>query len=126
MKYWARITIACFAALGLLGAIPVSVMEFNQTASCPSIGPVPICYLVTAGYLAVFVSVVPGLAYRPSLMFVGWLTIFLFAFVGSMMELAGYGTCPKTADGWPKCFFSLLLALAVITPWLVTRRKISS
>ncbi len=35
------------------------------------------------------------------------------------LELLGHGTCPKTESGLPKCFFSLVLAVELLLPFLV-------
>lgn len=122
---WPAGIIMILAIFGVVGAMPVSIAEFNQDARCPSIGPVPICYLVLAGYITILVSILLK-KWNLIIFLMGWLPIFLFALVGSSFELAGYDTCPKNQSGWPKCYFSLMLACAIVLPLLFRRDKLEA
>ena len=119
---WQRVVVGGLALFGLFGVIPVSIADATSSSPCPHIGPVPICHIVLVGYLLVFITTVNSRFWKPGVFLLGWLPVFLFALAGSSMELAGFDTCPKTASGWPKCYFSLLLACAVFAPLLFGKK----
>ncbi|MGI9350949.1 MAG: hypothetical protein ACR2O3_05250 [Rhizobiaceae bacterium] len=120
---WQRIVVGGVALFGLFGVIPVSLADAINSNPCPRIGPVPICHIVLTGYLLVFLNMISSRFWNPTLFLIGWLPVFLFALVGSSLELAGNDTCPKTQGGWPKCYFSLLLACAVFAPLLFSKKS---
>jgi len=86
------------------------------------LGPVPACYLVFVGYIAIGVSVVLE-PLRSGWIFVsGWLPVFLFALSGSSLELLGRPTCPRSAADVPLCFFSLAIASTLLAVFILARR----
>lgn len=110
---------AGFALIGLVGVIPVSYSQAVGSSMCPHLGPLPICHVVTLAYLTMFISVLNIKFWRPPVFLMAWMPVFGLALAGTSLELVGYDVCPKTAGGWPKCYFSLLLACAVIGPVIV-------
>ena len=112
-----RAAIGGLALIGLLGVLPISLAELARPASCPHLGPLPACHLVTLAYGAIGLVVLHRRLWTPWLFLAAWLVIFALAATGSALELIGEGTCPKTADGFPKCFLSLGLALALFMPF---------
>ncbi len=117
-----RLVIAGLALFGLVGVAPVSWLEFLHGDACPHLGPVPVCYIVMAGY-----GILVACAFRPlwsaALFIVGFVPVFAFAAAGSGAELFGFEVCPRTEASIPKCFFSLALALAILAPFLFHHLK---
>lgn len=117
-----RAVMGLLALIGLVGVLPVSLAELAGSA-CPHLGPVPACHLVSLAYGTVLVLVLLRRLWKPWLFVVAWSPIFLLAAAGSGLELSGYGTCPQTESGIPKCFFSLGLAVALFVPFLFHLRQ---
>ncbi len=114
-----RLIVALLAGLGLSGVLPVSWAELMNGGACPHLGPLPACHLVSAAYACVLLTVLHPKLWKPLVFFAGWLPVFMLAAFGSSLELAGRETCPRTAGGVPKCYFSLALAIAVFVPVLI-------
>jgi len=121
------IIIAVIAAIGFLGAIQVSLEEFQTGTGCPHFGAIPACYIVSLAYALILISVVLKNPLKSVLFYTGWAPVFLLALSGTVLELFGRDTCPKVDGGWPKCYFSLALAVAIILPvllnWLLSPKK---
>ena len=113
-----RVTILLLALIGLMGVLPVSMAELTAGSACPHLGPIPACHLVSVAYATLLLLALFRRLWKPSLFLLAWSPIFLLAAAGSGLELMGHGTCPKTAGGIPKCFFSLGLAVALFVPFL--------
>lgn len=118
--WYARLTIAVLAGVGLAGVLPVSLAQLQTGSACPYLGPIPACHIVAVAYGLILLSVVDYRFWKHGVFFWGWVPVFLLAAGGSTLELFGRDTCPKTASGWPKCFSSLALASLIILPLLVT------
>ena len=102
---------AAFASLQL------SIKEFQTKGSCPSIGPVPACYLVLLGFASALVGHLAGKsAWGRKLFFAGLGFPTLLAIFASIGELAGFLECPRTEGGTPMCYLSLGLCL---TGWIL-------
>ncbi len=114
-----RSIIGLTAVLGLAGVLPVSIDELRSGGSCPHLGIVPACYLVTAAYTAILFSVLRSQFWSARLFLSGWIPIFLFAAIGSGFEISGAEACPKTQGGVPMCFLSMGLAVELAAPFLV-------
>ena len=96
--------ILLIAAFGTAAVTQISWKHLTGQKHCPTIGPVPICYLVFAGYVAILLSV-----FTQSLpLFLGGLIpVFGFAAAGTFGELVlKKDVCPKTSGGIPQCYFS--------------------
>ena len=113
-----RIIIAALALLGLSGVLPVSLAELSSGAACPHLGLVPACHLVLLAYATVLMTVLHRRLWNGWMFLLGWFPVFALAATGSTLELLGNGTCPKTAGGIPKCYFSLGLAVVLVLPFL--------
>jgi hypothetical protein len=122
-----RVVIGIFALIGLVGVLSVSLAEFAGSP-CPRLGPVPACHMVFLAYGTILVLVLLRRWWKSWLFLGAWSPIFLLAAAGSGLELSGYGTCPQTEGGIPKCFFSLGLAVALLVPFLfyVTQARLPS
>lgn len=114
-----RVIIAGLALFGFAGVLPVSLAELSSGDACPHLGPVPACHLVSLAYAAALVSVLHRGLWNRWVFLIAWFPIFALAAAGTGLELLGRDTCPKTAGGIPKCYFSLALAVALITPFLL-------
>lgn len=115
-----RIVTAAIAFYGVIAAFNVSLLHFNNVESCPSLGPVPACYVVLWGYAGMVLSTLRPI---PSLYAMSWLPVFLLALAGVSAELLSDGpVCPQTATGIPKCYFSFGISSALgILGWLTLR-----
>lgn len=103
-----RILTAILALYGAYAAFTISQLHMSGAEACPTLGPIPACYLVLAGYLAMLLA-----AIRPMkrLFIIGWLPVFLLASSGVAGEiLSDSPVCPQTLAGFPKCYFSFALA----------------
>lgn len=116
-------------AIGFLGAVKVSYANFTGKV-CPSIGVVPICYVVLIAYALMIASLlVRHHGYKHYFFCAGWSTAFVIALVGSAAEVfAGGGVCPTTSGGSlrgasngsiPMCFVSLALTVAILVLFLI-------
>ncbi|MDC0886211.1 hypothetical protein OAS19_00255 [Altererythrobacter sp.] len=101
--------ILLIAAFGTAAAAKISWKHAAGQQPCPLLGPVPICYLVFAGYAAMMLSVIA----HNLLLFVGGIfPVFAFAAAGTFGELVlKKEVCPRTAGGTPQCFFSFAVSL---------------
>ncbi len=118
----ARIGIFLVSAVVLYGLGPIVAKEWSGFDACPSLGPLPACYLVFAGYSAIAFSVLLEPLRSGWIFFAGWFPVFLLALVGTSLELMGRHTCPQTDAGIPLCFFSLAFAIVLAGAFLLARR----
>jgi len=116
-----RLVVAGLCAIGLLGAASITYEHATGIESCPTLGPVPACYIVLLGYGLAGGSMIVGARYRTALFVTGWLPVFGPALMGSSMQVLGFLHCPKSASGIPACFLSLTLATGLIGAFLVER-----
>lgn len=99
-------------AIGIFGASELVYSEFTQSNICPKLLGIPACYIILACFVIPFIVHVFN---RSNSIYFG-LTGFAFvvALVASIMEITGLGECPKTANGTPMCYYSLLLFTGLI------------
>ena len=101
-------------AVGLYGAASVSYSTITGTTPCPTVGFVPACFVVFTGYLFMLIATVIMHQRRLHWLFlVGWVPVFLLAFVGSVFEISSGATCPKSNSGLALCYVSLSFAVVV-------------
>ena len=99
---------------GLWGALKVSFDTLTARAPCPDVGGVPICYLVTVGYLSIFLSLFVSTSKRASnLFYLGWGLVLIIALIGVITEIALGGICPVNEQSIPLCYLSLALCLLI-------------
>lgn len=127
---WADYALILLIAVGILYASLVSIRNFNGD-SCPSAGPVPICYIVFIAYVFMLLSLfVQHRAAKHYLFASGWGIAFSLAVVGSAAELfSGGGVCPTSQggnlralglnNGIPMCYVSLALLVAILILFLL-------
>lgn len=118
-----RIGLLLISAFGLFAGAQLSFSHMQSGETCPVLGPLPACYLVLAGYLAVFIAA--SFIRRPwsrKLFYMGLLPVFLLAAIGVTLELVQGETCPPGAMGIPQCFFSLAMATACLVLFRFARR----
>ena len=119
-----RLLIFVTCAMALFGLTPVVMNQWQGLNACPALGPLPACYLVFVGYLAVALSVMSKPAYRNWLFYSGWAPVFLLAFSGTAFELSGRVTCPRNTADVPMCFYSLTIATGLLVAYLLARRRL--
>lgn len=119
-----RGAIAMLASLGLWGVAFISLEHWAGTSSCPMIGAVPACHVISVGYGLIVLSML-WLSMRARFPFlVGWLPVLALALTGMTGELTGQFHCPQTAGGVPKCYFSASLALAIgLLAWTLFKTR---
>ena len=109
--------ILLIAAFGTVAVTQISWKHLTGQKRCPSIGPVPICYLVFAGYVAILVSVFTR---SLPLFLAGLIPVLAFAAAGTFGELIlKKDVCPKTSGGIPQCYFSFVASLVVAFSGLI-------
>ena len=119
---WAlRLGIIVIASWVLAGLAPLVLDELRGIEACPNLGPVPACYLVACGYLAMAVAVVFSPRRLTVLFLLGWTPVFLLALSGTTMEILDYPTCPSSPTGTPLCYFSLTVAALLLPMFLFGR-----
>ncbi|MFT6899474.1 MAG: hypothetical protein ACJA13_003912, partial [Paraglaciecola sp.] len=105
---------------GLWGALKVSFDTITAKAPCPYVGSVPICYLVTVGYLSMLLSLLFSPAKLTNkLFYLGWGLVFIIAAMGVMAEMVTGGICPVNKQGLPLCYLSLALCLLILSLYFV-------
>jgi len=99
---------------GLYAALSVSYSTLTQTAPCPSIVGIPICFVVTAGYLAMVLALLLNkTSYSTKLFLFGWFVVFSIAAIGSAFEITTGNVCPVSKHNTPLCYLSLLLCTLI-------------
>ena len=109
------------SAFGLFGVVPISIQHATGTVQCPTLGPVPACYVVLLGYALIGASVVVGVQFRTRVFAAGWIPVFGLALMGSSMEILGFEACPRSADNIPTCFYSLSFATILVATFFLQR-----
>ncbi len=98
----------------------LSVDQLQNPGACPSIGPVPACYLVFGSFLAALIG---SLMRYHRAFYIGLGFPTLLALYASIGELVGFVECPKTDSGIPMCYISLSLCVACWILWLAQRKS---
>lgn len=112
-----RAAVFVLAMIGVAGVAPIAWQQLTGVKACPVLVAIPACNIVLLGYLLMAISAFLPFRARTIGFFIGCAPLFLLALTGSVLELLGQDTCPRTASGIPTCFFSLglvtLLAMIV-------------
>lgn len=107
-----RIALILLTAFGLFEGARLSGAHMMNGEVCPKLGPLPACYVVTAGYFLMFVAALVTWLPRPRLVFyLGWVPVFLLVVLGVSLELIKGDTCPAGAYDIPKCYYALAIAI---------------
>lgn len=97
-------------------AATLSLDQWQNPGACPSIGPVPACYIVLAGFTTALIGHL-GKIRRAFLLGLGVpTTLAAFASVG---ETLGFIVCPRTEGGIPMCYISLALCCTIWILWFL-------
>ncbi|MDB4673268.1 hypothetical protein OAF27_00505 [Verrucomicrobiales bacterium] len=113
------ILLAILLGFAVYASLSLSIKEWKIPGSCPSIGPVPACYLVLAG----FGSALVGHLTRTRLLFILGLGLpTLLAVIGTVGQLSGFVECPKTPGGTPMCFLSLAICSVCWGLWITLEK----
>lgn len=116
-----RIALVGACAYVLSGIIPISLTHFGTGAGCPMIGPLPACYVVTLAYGAMTVAGIIWWRVALWVFLVGAVPVISLAVVGTVSELSGVPTCPRSAAGMPLCYASLAVGLGLLLTFLLIR-----
>jgi len=109
---------------GFLAAAARSKQHFYGSESCMIFGPVPACYIETAGYLMMAIAMLTiWNRHSGKLFYLGWIPVAALAVIGVMMELTGRTACQMGAYAIPICFYALGLAMAVWVLFLIGKRS---
>lgn len=117
--------------LGGYGALVISLANYHEHSSCPSVFSIPACYLILICYLilsslwlaSLIASSTLLLKYRSRLFWFALTPVLILAIMGSIGELFGIVSCPKTSNGIAKCFLSLGLILTIGICWLLSKPR---
>ena len=117
----ARVVVAGFCVIGLFGIVPITYQHVTGIVSCPMLGIVPACYVVTLAYSLTGASMFVVARLRSTLFLAGWIPIFGLALLGSSMQVLGNEACPRSVGDIPGCYLSLTLTTSLILAFLVER-----
>ncbi len=122
-KTIARWLLVSIAAIGVIAVAKISYSQFAGQSQCPQLGIFPACYFVLACYTLILISALFRAAIRSWVFWIGWLGVFAMAISGTVLELAGTQTCPRTASGTPTCYFSLAIAILLVLLFVISFEK---
>lgn len=108
------ILVALLLAFATYQAADLSLKQWNNPGACPSIGPVPACYVVLVGFLTGLIGHLAGIR---MVFFVGLGVPTALAAFASVGELFGFIVCPRTDGGIPMCYLSLSLCIVTWILW---------
>ena len=117
------ITLALLLAFASYQAAALSLKQWHNPGACPSLGPIPACYLVLAGFALGLLGHLGNLRN----LFLGGLgfpsALALFASIGEVFDFV---ECPKTASGIPMCYLSLSLCIIcwLLWAWHLKKRSL--
>jgi hypothetical protein len=104
--------------LGLFGALRVSYNNATGISTCPYLLSLPVCYLVSAAYTSMLLSLlIPHNGCKHHLFCIGWAVAFLVAAAGTVMQWLYGNTCP-ISGGVALCYVSLGMCVAILVLFL--------
>ncbi len=118
-----RLLLALTGGVGAYGAGALVVQHIETGSGCPTIGAIPICAIVLAGYVLVMAAAILPKGVRAPVFFTGWTPVAALAAVGVTLELITGDICPKTPGGIPQCYLSAALALIVLVLMMGVMRR---
>jgi hypothetical protein len=116
-----RVGLLFISLVVLTEIVPISVTQFQTGDACPSIGPIPACYLVTACYAAIGISATFWFRPKDLLFAFGAVPVIGLALIGTTSELFGIPTCPRSESGFPLCYTSLMIGMSVTLLYVTVR-----
>ena len=97
--------------MGLYGAISISWQTITQTAPCPQVSGIYVCYVILICYsLMVLAQLMSRSTLQNVIFYSAWAIVFGVALFASVLELGNGQTCPKSSSGFAMCYASLLLS----------------
>ena len=111
-----RLITLALIAVAAYGTLGLSIEDFRIKDVCPKLLGIPACHVILSAFVILF-FIQLGTMRKASLngLFVGvWAVPFLFALVGSIMELMGHVVCPRTEAGTPMCWISLGMTTLIL------------
>ena len=86
---FARIGLILLAGFGTLAGGKLTLEHMQHGEVCPVVGPIPACIIVFLGYLLMFLGAVfLGKSSSKPTFILGWVPVFLLAFIGVTLELS--------------------------------------
>ena len=108
-------------SIGIIGAGLLVYDEIKTTNVCPKLLGIPACYIIlTCFTIPFFTHISKG---KNSIYFLFTGIAFIIALVASIMQFTGLGECPKTGNGTPMCYYSLLLFTILIFLKIIIMRN---
>lgn len=115
MRLVSRLILWLLIAAGLWGGLLVSYETATGETPCPDMLGLPICYLVSVGYLSMLTSqLVSTKSFKAKLFYSGWFVVFVIAALGVGIEFFISNVCPKHSLGVPLCYVSFSLCIFII------------
>lgn len=98
--------------IGIIGAGGLVYDEITISNICPKILRIPACYIILACFGIPFI--VHLTKYKNNIYFLFTGIAFTIAFIASILEITKLAECPKTSNGHPMCYYSLVLFTTLI------------
>ena len=112
--------------MGLYGAISVSWKTITQTAPCPQVMGVYVCYVILICYSLMVLAQLMRQSLLQNVIFYGaWAVVFGVALFASILEFGNGQTCPKSSTGFAMCYASLLLSGSIGLLFWYSKRQAS-
>ena len=111
LLFWFVLLILIFANYGTYGLV---IEEYAIGNICPKILNIPACYIVLGFFAGALIShLYPSkISTRFYFIFIG--SVCIIAVTGTLGEIFGFASCPKTHSGIPMCFISLAICILLI------------
>jgi hypothetical protein len=108
--------------IGLWGGLNVSYANFTAQQGCPHLAGLAICYIVTIAYGLMLITLfMKRSRLHTILFFAAWITTFLIALSGSVLEFIHGAVCPTSSFMLPLCYLSLAMCLAIAGLYSIDR-----
>lgn len=98
--------------IGILGAGSLVIKEIQTANGCPKVLGIPACAIILVCFIIPLITHLLGKYNRWYFFFTGLAT--LIATMASILQFIGNSECPKTGNGTPMCYYSLLLFTGLI------------
>jgi len=98
--------ILLIASVGLYSTYGLVRNEWLDGNICPKLIGIPACYIIFGCFSLAIISHLEILKDRSRLFWLGVLPALAIASYGSLGELFGFASCPKTTGGIPMCYIS--------------------
>lgn len=119
LYYW---LIVIMLGLTVFATAQLVIDEYNMNEICPKVGGIPACYIVLSLFALALVVHLIGQEQR--LYIISIVILFLMATFGSIGELSGSLSCPRTSGGTPMCYISFVICTILLAlKYRMTRTK---